>query len=64
MNSYSSYFSCLFFLFFLHLNQKYLLTYIYLREMLDIILVFFWCSPNCDVIFKTPVELKIIIIDF
>ena len=31
--------------------------------MLSVILVFTWCSPNCDVAIKIIVEFEIIIID-
>ena len=27
--------------------------------MIDVFLVFFWCSPNCDVVFKITNRLKI-----
>jgi hypothetical protein len=33
------------------------------REMLGVLLMFSWCSPNCDMAFKIIVEFEIIIID-
>jgi hypothetical protein len=32
---------------------------LYIREMLGILLVFSWCHPNCDVLFKITNRLKI-----
>jgi hypothetical protein len=41
-----------------------LYIFIYIREMFGILLIFCWCSLNCDNTFKIIVEFKIIIINF